>query len=104
MPYIDRDKLIKELSTMYKQPTSTEDFMTIGYDHAIADMVVTVYSQPTSDCVEVRCKDCAFWDKDGERKEIHMSLCCINQMYTFDYFYCDYGRRDDVRKPDSDDF
>lgn len=59
MAYIDRDKLMKELSTMYKSPTSSEDFMTVGYDHAIADVVVTVHEQPTADVVEVvRCKDC----------------------------------------------
>ena len=52
MPYIDGDKLIQELSTMYKEPTSTEDFMTIGYDKAIADVVVTVHRQPTADVVE----------------------------------------------------
>lgn len=52
MPYIDKDKLIKELSTMYKSPTSAEDFMTVGYDHAIADVVVTVHEQPTVDVVD----------------------------------------------------
>ena len=52
MAYIDRDKLIKELSTMYKSPTSAEDFMTVGYDHAIADVVITAYKHPTADVVE----------------------------------------------------
>ena len=54
MPYIDGDKLMQELSTMYKEPTSTEDFMTIGYDKAIADVVVTAHRQPTADVVEVK--------------------------------------------------
>lgn len=54
MAYIDRDKLIKELSTLYKEPTSTEDFMTIGYDKAIADGVVTAHRQPTADVAEVK--------------------------------------------------
>lgn len=50
--YADVDKLIKELSTMYKSPKSAEDFMTVGYDHAIADVVVTVHEHPTADVVE----------------------------------------------------
>ena len=57
--YIDADALMEELSTMYKEPTSTEDYMTIGYDKAVADVVVTVHRQTTADVVEVvRCKDC----------------------------------------------
>lgn len=52
MPYIDRDNLMKDLSTMYKTPTSNEDLMTIGYDHAIADVVVTVHEYTLSDVVE----------------------------------------------------
>ena len=50
--YIDNDELIKELSTMYKKPTSAEDFMTIGYNKAIADVVVTVHRQPVVDIPE----------------------------------------------------
>ena len=70
MPYIDRDNLIKELSTMYKSPTSADDFMTVGYDHAIADMVVTVHEHPAAEVVElVRCKECKYmtehYDTDG---------------------------------------
>ena len=49
MAYIDRDKLIKELSTMYKSPTSS---VTLGYDNAIADVVITVHNQPIADVVE----------------------------------------------------
>lgn len=49
---IDADKLIQELSTMYKQPTSSEDFMTVGYDKAIADVVVTTHRQPTADVTD----------------------------------------------------
>ena len=64
MPYIDKDKLIKELSTMYKSPTSVEDFMTVGYDHAIADVVVTVHEQPTADVVE---RKVGKWIKAGRR-------------------------------------
>lgn len=60
---IDGDALMTELSTMYKEPTSTEDFMAIGYDKAIADVVVTAHRQPTVDAVEVvRCKDCKYRD------------------------------------------
>lgn len=50
--YIDADALIKELSTMYKEPTSTEDFMTVGYDKAIADVVVTAHRHPAADVRE----------------------------------------------------
>lgn len=49
MRLIDADKLIQELSTMYKQPTSSEDFMTVEYDKAIADVVVTTYRQPSAE-------------------------------------------------------
>lgn len=66
MPYIDRYKLINELSTMYKSPTSAEDFMTVGYDHAISDVVVTVHEHPTADVVEVvRCKECKHRDAES---------------------------------------
>lgn len=62
---IDADALMTELSTMYKEPTSTEDFMTIGYDEAIADVVVTAHRQPTVDAVEVvRCRDCEHYHKN----------------------------------------
>ena len=82
---IYKDALMKELPTMYKEPTSTEDYMTIGYDKAIADVVVTVHRQPIVDVrenvhahlgkVEVRsgewwhtCSKCmATWgSEDGE--------------------------------------
>lgn len=91
MPYIDGDKLIQELSTMYKEPTSTEDFMTIGYDKAIADVVVTAHRQPTADVVKVvRCKDCKYFVGEG--------MYCENDIITqFDHFFCYYGeRRDDA--------
>lgn len=48
MRLIDADALMSELTTMYKSPTSA---MTLGYDHAIADVVVTVHEQPTADVV-----------------------------------------------------
>lgn len=92
MAYIDRDKLMKELSTMYKSPTSSEDFMTVGYDHAIADVVVTVHEQPTVDAVEVvRCKDCKHRDEGG---------FCMGRGYPEqlvpDDGYCDKGKRKEV--------
>ena len=83
--YINADTLIKELSTLYKQPTSTEDFMTDGYDKAIADVVVTAHRQPTADVRENvqgkwlartehcdnstfighRCSVCGYWKAMG---------------------------------------
>lgn len=99
--YIDADALMSELLTMYKSPTSTEDFMTIGYDHAIADVVVTVHQQPTADAVPVvRCRECKWWGDIG---------CAINIVDESDKpkedDFCSFGeRREDVRKPDSDDF
>lgn len=64
--YIDADALIKELSTMYKEPTSTEDFMTVGYDKAVADVVVTAHRQPTADVREnVKAHWITMSDADG---------------------------------------
>ena len=51
MRIIDADALIKELYTMYKSPTSME---VVGYDKAIADIVVTTYRQPTADVPDMK--------------------------------------------------
>ena len=58
--YSDVIALMRTLSTMYKEPTSAKDYMTIGYNKAVADAVVTVHRQPAADVVEVvRCKECS---------------------------------------------
>ena len=86
---IDADKLIQELSTMYKQPTSSDDFMTVGYDKAIADVVVTTHRQLTASAVEVvRCEDCKYRDTDD---------FCTGRGYpnglVADDGFCDKGER-----------
>lgn len=93
---IDADALIKELSTMYKEPTSTEDFMTIGYDKAIADVVVTAHRQPTVDAVEVvRCRDCEWYKTnytwDGKERKV----CGIEPFEPIrrEEDYCSYAER-----------
>lgn len=84
--YIDADALMTELSTMYKEPTSTEDFMTIGYDKAIADVVVTAHRQPTADAVEViRCRYCRGWDRENGY--------CVEFLVTDPNGYCSFGER-----------
>ena len=86
MPYIDRDKLIKELSTMYKSPTSAEDFMTVGYDHAIADVVVTVHEQPTVDVVERRHGE---WVHDGGKwKNRYYCSKCFYKLFDEPTNFC----------------
>lgn len=47
MKQIYVDTLLNTLNQMYKKPESSEDYMTIGYDHAIADAIITVFKQPT---------------------------------------------------------
>ena len=71
MAYIDNDKLLKELSTMYK-PTITT--MALGYDHAIADVVVTVHEQPTADVQEVKHGEWIIDENDPER-DTQCSIC-----------------------------
>lgn len=73
MSYIDGDKLIQELSTMYKEPTSTEDFMTIGYNKAIADVVVTTHRQPTADVPE---RNVGKWEKKWHSYFKQELPCC----------------------------
>lgn len=96
MRLIDADALMTELSTMYKEPTSTEDFMTIGYDKAIADVVVTAHRQPTVDAVEVvRCRDCEWYKThyswDGKERKV----CGIEPFEPIrqEEDYCSYGER-----------
>ena len=93
MAYIDRDKLLKELSTMYKPLTTS---MTVGYDHAIADVVVVVHEQPTADMVEVvRCKDCRYWYPDTSENIGY----CFEFMTSDKDGFCKWGeRRDDGRE------
>lgn len=94
--YIDGDALMTELSTMYKEPTSTEDFMTIGYDKAIADVVVTAHRQPTVDTVEVvRCRNCEWYKTnytwDGKERKV----CGIEPFEPIrqEEDYCSFGER-----------
>ena len=89
MAYIDRDKLLKELSTMYKPLTTS---MTVGYDHAIADVVVVVHEQPTADMVEVvRCKECKH--NPSEDEWIH---CNRVAWWNSPDDYCSRGERKEV--------
>lgn len=97
--YTDVDKLIKELSTMYKKPTSAEDFVAVGYDKAIADVVVTAHKQPTAD---VRENVTARWVEMGENEDGTHNICCsacgkgklksrghANSIYTYQkYKFC----------------
>lgn len=93
---IDADALMTELSTMYKEPTSTEDFMTIGYDKAIADVVVTAHRQPTVDAVEVvRCRDCIWWDIQHPYGTLvpNVYYCERNRRFYSANHFCGYGGR-----------
>ena len=91
MAYIDRDKLLKELSTMYKPLTTS---MTVGYDHAIADVVVVVHEQPTADMVEVvRCKECKH--NPSEDEWIH---CNRVAWWNSPDDYCSRGERKEVEE------
>ena len=89
-----------ELSTMYKEPTSTEDFMTIGYDKAIADVVVTAHRQPTVDAVEVvRCRECEF-RYEGEYRGRRVMMCDYMDPEPEDKMsdddFCSRGRKNDA--------
>ena len=85
-----------ELSTMYKEPTSTEDFMTIGYDKAIADVVVTAHRQPTIDAVEVvRCRDCEWYKTNYTWNGKERKVCGIEPFEPIrqEEDYCSFGER-----------
>lgn len=57
---IDADKTIEKLDCLFKETNvKCLDFMTIGYNHAVADSIAVVKGQPAIDTVEVvRCQDC----------------------------------------------
>jgi len=52
MGLINIDALLNVLNQMYKKPKDSEDYMTIGYDHAIADAIITASKQPTIEAPE----------------------------------------------------
>lgn len=94
--YIDADALMAELSTLYKEPTSTEDFMTIGYDKAIADVVVTAHKQPTVDAVEVvRCRECEWYKTNYSWNGKERKVCGIEPFEPIrrEEDYCSYAER-----------
>ena len=101
MPYIDSDKLIKELFTMYKEPTSTEDFMTVGYDKAIADVVVTAHRQPTADVQEVKHGKWISRKNESKHKDWWTCSECQGRFY-YEWKFCpNYG--EDMRKEKEDE-
>lgn len=63
---------------------------------------------PTADVVEVvRCEYCKHWNESDCHSTVIpiVRKCMCMNVYTNPDFFCKYGeRREDVGKPDSDDF
>lgn len=93
--YSDVIALMRTLSTMYKEPTSAKDYMTIGYNKAVADAVVTVHRQPAADVVEVvRCKECKHKYYDGNQIICQKLYWCDgNNFEPSAEDFCSYGER-----------
>lgn len=67
MRLVDADALIEKADYLFKSiNTETVDFMQIGYNHAVADVIAIAKNIPTADIMEQKRGK---WEEHGEPNE-----------------------------------